>query len=644
MRGLLCQSIVGSLGLALSACASDPQDQRDPVVERETGASTDQVSEPSPADCVGLPAQIGEPPNTPKVELPGPVHALVARDHLAFACGGTEADSGYLAALTTNGAGQPQLAQTRRLQAPCVGLVLGAQGLAILLSGGRVLWLPEGQAQLDRPGFVTQTSAVHGPSARVWRGAWSAQPASLYLAAGVDGVLRLDVTDAGLVQAQSFALDEIQDARDVLVSGEQLLVADAAQGLLVFELQDQALHARWRDSSYMSHPGTQRIVSLTPTQVAIAAGYAGSYVVDTTEFEALRHERYAGPVFDVAAGEGGAFALTASRLYQDQELQSQRFPELLEQAGFQALAPGPEGSLWVATGSCVEYWPKLQATRAARVVPLLGFGTALHGVSGNATAEITFEVHGEGELWVQRPNALAGSGLRIEALSWPTQTPSCEEHSRFEAGQRFSVRLLASNPEKLAKTVPFRLRSSDPQHGDLGLEVDLDAPRPRDRVGGSLPSTPLVTPSGQLRPIQGFGVWNWLEFVPAQALDSADVLARLRVLAKLVKAQRRNGQRGLAACVVVGGQYPQLEPLIWAELERLREMGLDFYFDERFAMHRSFSRLPNGRLYPLRVLVDPQRKIRYLDQNLGSATATAKFRELKDLVRVSTSDPEGVRP
>lgn len=538
-----------------------------------------------------------------------------------------------MAALSGIGPDAPILIEQRSLDQPCRGLVLDATGIFVLLDEGRVFWLPEGQTQLSSSGVMVQTSAQISAGQR-WRGAWSKDRGSLYLAAGAQGVLRLHVHEALLVQDFGFVGPELQDARDLIVQGDALVVADPHQGILVWDLEGSRVSAQWRDLSYFDRPGTQRVIALSKDRLAVAAGHAGTYVLSYSEqaprpLEPLRHTLLEEPAFDVEKSAAGSFTLTASRLYEDQNLLHQSFPELIEQEGFESLAAGPQGGLWLARGAHVELWPEPQVKRGPRLLPLLGYGTALHGVSGNATGVMTFEVRGEEALWVQRPQALAGSGLVIEAMAWPEQVPSCLDYSRFEPNERFSLRVRASNPEKVAKTIPFFLRSNDPMHGELAFNVDLDTPRPRDRLGGTLDRPALVTPTGQLRPIPRAETWGWLEFVPSLSLASSQTLQGLHALAELVQRERRNGRQDLVVSVVVGGRYPRLEPLLWSELGRLEDLGLRFYFDERFAMHRSFAHLPNGRLYPLRVLVGAQSKIRYYDQHLGNATAMARYRELK---------------
>lgn len=623
------------LALIVSACPSGPEDTAQPVEERDTGVSSGELPPDPKADCVGLDPSIGQPIERLGVELDGEIRGLVARNEMAWACGRTEAGTGFVASVTRQVSGEPKVVEERSLDAPCLGLVLGPKGLAVLQADGQVLWLPEGQAQLRSFAAAIQTKVIDLPEPQVWRGAWSAEQGALFLAGGRHGVLRFALQDSMLVPDDGFAGPKLGQADDVAVLGDRLIVADASLGLLVWNLQDAKLDVEWRDSAYFGRPGTQRIALLPESKrLVVAAGHAGAYLLNyqlgesSGTLEMAGHSLYEEPVFDVGAKGSDSLVLTASRLYENQELLRQSFPDLVEQAGFVAMADGPGRSLWLGAGRVLEFWAEPSALGGASLIPLLGFGTALHGVSGNATSELTFEVQGEGALWVQRPEPPSGSGLVIEPLSWPMQAPSCLEHSRFEAGQRFSLRVKASNPEKLAKTVPFRLRSNDAWHAQLDINVDLDTPRPRDRVGGTLPRTPLVMPSGFSRSIRGAGSWNWLEFVPSQSLDTPQVLERLYALAQLVQTERRNGRLKLVASVIIGGRYPELSPFVWADLERLGPLGVEFYFDERFAMHRSFARLPNGRLYPLRVLVDPESKIRYLDQHLGSATAVARYREL----------------
>lgn len=635
MRSFVGRTFIACLGLAVSACQDSPEHEADPVVERDTGSANETKPDEAAPDCVGLPEGIGSSEQAPRVELPGPARALASGQSKTWVCGENRSGGGYVAALGLQDASVPSLLEQRDLDLPCQGMVLGSSGLALLLQGGQVLWLPMGQAKLASFGASTQSSAIQLRSDRPLRGVWSAERESLYLAAGAQGILRLYPKDSVLVQDLGFVGPALEDARDVALLGDALLVADSRHGLTLWDLEASKERAQWRDLAYSDRPGVQRVLVKTGQPVAVAAGHAGRYLLDydpdKKSFELVQHELFAEPVMDVATGPQGLLTLTASRLYEEESLLYQSYPDLAGQEGFESLALGAEQGLWLARASSVEYWAKPEAAKGARLVPLLGFGTALHGVSGNATGELTFEVQGEGGLWVARPEAPEGSGLRVEALGWPTWAPSCAEHSRFEAGERFSLRVRASNPEKLAKTVPFFLRSSDPVHARLQLAVDLDTPRPRERLGGSLPKTPLVNSSGYLRPIQGEGVWNWLEFVPSQQLSSPESLEAFYQLAELVQTERRNGRATLVASVVVGGQYPLLDPVLWAQLERLRDLGLAFYFDERFAMHRSFAHLPNGRLYPLRVLVDRASKIRYLDQQIGSATAMARYRELKFL-------------
>lgn len=632
MRAGVGKSVLVVVTLIASACGPGPEQPANPVTDRDTGAPDNSAPDAPEAECEDLPAGIGEAQLRPRIELPGQARALVARKDKAWACGSTHAGSGFVVSLVTKDGGKsPTQIEQRTLDAPCLGMVLGDTGLALLLDRGRVLWLPVGQAKLKSLGATTQTSAMDLSGAATLRGAWSKEPAALYLAAGHRGVRRLWLRDSILVEDPDFVGPKLQNARDVALLGEQLIVADSGQGLLVWNLKSSKLDAQWTDLSYVDRPGTQRVVSMPEGRLAIAAGHAGTYLLERkgSGLALLDHTLHEEPVFDLGAGAEGVYALTSSRLYERSTLLHQSFPELEGQAGFAALAPGPKRSLWLARGAFVELLEQPAASKHARLVPLLGFGTALHGVLGNATSELTFEVKGEGRLWVQRPESPPGSGLLIEALDWPTQPPSCSEYASFEAGQRFSLRVRASNPEKLAKTVPFRLRSSDPEHPDLGIAVDLDRPGPREGIAGTLPSTPLVRTTGHLAPIQRAGAWNWLEFVSSQRLSAPETLEGLYALVDLVQSQRRNGHLTLVASVVVGGRYPRLEPLLWAELERLRDLGLEFYFDERFAMHRSFAHLPNGRLYPLRVLVDPQSRIRYLDQHQGKATAMAKYRQLR---------------
>lgn len=624
------------LGLLLCACPSVQAPQLEPVVERDTGDPSSSASEVPDAECEGLPSGIGEARRRfPRLELPGQARALVSHQRRAWACGRTDSGAGFLVSMGIRSSGSPRQIEARSLASPCQGLVLAASGLALLLDAGQVLWLPNGQAELRGEGSLIQTSAQTLPPARPWRGAWSGEDASIYLAAGPQGVLRFQVVEDALIQDPDFAIPELQDARDVALRGTELIVADAAQGVFVWNLEQSKLQASWRDLDYLDGPGTQRVVAISQERLAVAAGHAGSYLLELSStqnpsgFEVIRHAKDAAPAFDVGVREDRLFTLTASRLYEEQTLLGQSFPELEGEGGFEALALGPEQSLWLAREGFVELWNQPSALRGARVQPLLGFGTVLQGVTGNATSELSFEVQGTQPLWVQRPEAERGSGVSVEALDWPSQAPSCFAHARFEPGERFSLRVRASNPEKLPKTVRLHLRSNDAVHADLAIPIDVDPPRPRERVGGRLPDTALMSFEGPRRRVQRPDVWNWLEFLPSQRLSSPDTLAGLSALADLVQQERRNGRRTLVVSVVVGGPYPVLAPLRWAELERLRGRGLEFYFDERFAMHRSVAHLPNGRLYPLRVLVDPTTKIRYLDQHLGSATATARYRELR---------------
>lgn len=623
------------LAMAATACPQASLDNADPVVERETGGADSSQPEPPEPSCEGMPAEIGKQRRPRRVVVPGHALALVSHQDKAWACGRTHTGRGFLAALAVDAFGTPTLAQQRMLDAPCHGLVLGESGIFALLDAGRVFWLGSGQAQLTGSGETVQTSITKLPAGQRWRGAWSADRGSLYLAGGEQGVVKLHFKDTALVQDFGFVGPKSQDVRDLVVRDGALVVADPKQGITVWSLDESKTRAHWRDLSYFDRPGTQRVVALGNERWAVASGHAGSYVLSyggdsgSKTLEVVGHEILEEPAFDVAKSAGGYFSLTASRLYENQNLLYQGFPELAEQAGFESLAAGPERQLWLARGSAVELWPKPRVFGGPRVVPLLGYGTAIHGVSGNATGEMTFEVKGKGALWVKRPQALAGSGLVIEAISWPTQAPSCLEYSRFESNDRFSLRVRANNPEKLAKTVPFFLRSNDPLHGELALSVDLDSPRPRDRLGSALRRPALVTLNGHLRSIQNTESWTWLEFVASHRLADSETIEGLHTLANLVQVERRNGRASLTVSVVVGGRYPRIEPLLWSELARLQDLGLNFYFDERFSMHRSFAHLPNGRLYPLRVLVSPASKIRYYDQQLGSATAMGRYRELK---------------
>lgn len=633
MRAFFARTLLACLGLGAGACQEGSEHQDDPVLERDTGTSSSSKPDLPEPDCVGLPEGIGTESSVPRRKLPGPARAIVSARDKAWVCGQSESGGGFVVALGLKDAKRLRILEQRSLDFPCQGLVLGNSGLALLLEQGRVLWLPKGQAKLSSFGATTQSSALDLPPGLPWRGVWSAERESLYLAAGKYGVLRLYLEDAVLVQDFAFVGPELQDARDLALLGSDLIVADSRSGLLAWDLERSELVAQWRDPDYFNRPGAQRVLAGPENRLQLAAGHTGYYRLDyrpeRSEFVLVDHQRFAEPTLDLGESSLGGLALTASRLYRENELLYQSFPELSGQSGFEALAAGSGESLWLARAGFVEYWEKAPLSKGARLVPLLGYGSALHGVSGNATSELTFEVRGEGELWVARPEAPSGSGLLLETLAWPTWAPSCAEHARFEAGERFSLRVRARNPEKLAKTVSFALRSSDSVHGKMEIAVDLDTPRPRDRVGRTLDRRTLVDFNGYLRPVRGDGAWNWLEFVSSQQLSSPDCVEGLYQLAELVQAERRNGKANLIASVVVGGRYPQLDSLFWVQLERLRDLGLEFYFDERFAMHRNFAHLPNGRLYPLRVLVDPESKIRYLDQHLGGATAMAKFREFK---------------
>lgn len=630
MHRLASLRVLFALGLAVSACkdraTDDPQT---PLPEQSSTTQAPLGTGSSTLSCQGVPAHLGQLKRSPFVQVPGTVRAMTSQGSRLWVCGETQNDQGFVALLEAPNADHPTILGQKLLDRPCQGLLLHEQGVALWLREGHVGWLPGGT--LDT---TLQTSTISGwPRGfdATWpiASTWSSTDQRIYVAAGEKGLRRLSIQGNRLIQDQGFKSPGVY-ARDLIEQNGRMVIADPTRGVVVWDPKTSALVSSWRDQENSGLPGAHRLVA-TASGVAVAAGAAGSYQLQWDEpsrsFARRSSFRPKEPTQDILEMGAHQLSLHGSRVFDRDTLIAQSFPGLPGHRVFQRIAKADEKHVWIAREDRLEYRSLEPIGDAPRLVPLVGFGSVSGASASAPTHELAFVVQGHGKLWVEAPKISRGQGLALELEGWPAQVPGCPGMYQVDAGTRLAIRLRITEPEALNSSAEVSLRTSAPRHGELKIDVDINAASAPDMVGQAMPAFVGTRLSdGQSGLVSSQAPWTWIEFLPSSELGSPRATQIMEQLGRWAEEEKRNGKFVLRVRVVLGGPLDKLDPSMIGDVGL---NGVELYLDERYALHRRFARLPNERFYPLRLLLDGAGKVVYLDQNLGLASASARFKELK---------------
>lgn len=557
---------------------------------------------------------------------------------MLWACGGTPAGKGYVALIRGGSTGAPKVEKTRLLDEVCRGLTLHDQGLALWLEGWQAMWISDPERSLRAPASVTQISLRPSPGsfADQWpiRGVWSAEQRRFYLAAGERGVVALTLGEQGLSEVVRRETPTCF-ARDVAITPAGVAIADPKRGVLLWDPRTETTVGSWVDPKHAQFSGVQRLGTLDQG-LWVAAGWTGLYRLgwgsesSPTDLGHTLHQRSVEPVFDFAVTQEGVVSISATRVYLNGETRHQVFPALAGHTPLRSIAPAGGARFWLAKGHEVELWESAHQSKRARLVPQNVHASLVRGSPSLTGDALSFVVRGDADLWVKAPKSLQREGVSQKLGGWPRPEPGCGAHYRFAPGSHFWIHLEASELAESSHSMTLTLGSSDPEHGSLPFAVDIDPPSLAEMLERPMPNLSLVHAydglHGRLR-VQG--KWHWIELMHRDQVHRQEARMVVRELAELIKGERRNGRFKLALSVVIGGRLFEETSPDFPSLGLAADSGVDLYFDERFSLNRFFRNTPNGRYYPLRMLVSPEGKIVYFDQHQGLANAVGEYRKRK---------------
>lgn len=626
---------VAATAVGCSPLPEDPQSQKDEEASAPKKAPKSEKS--ARASCEGAPLPLGRSGQRPSLKFPGPISALAQLRDSLWVCSLAPRDQGYLAEVRRDNQGQYRILRSLTLKSPCRGLSPAQGGLAIWLRGWDALWYSADRLKngLESPQYLSLGSISPSQFDPEWtiRAQWVPEQQAFYVAAGGRGLIRLEKKEDKLEFDRSFVGPK-QFARDLAQLGSALIVADPQAGLVAWSPSEQVELGRWHDTSRKGPTWVQR-VSVQGQKLAVAAGPAGAYLLsaklqpDGLSFGLLEREQFNESLHLSAWSDKDPWWASSGRLWDSQGKSQRRLPGMHGRGVLRAISPGRSGGLWVAQGDRIEYFDKLHPDSQISIIPQSSF-SAVHEQS---SGEFPFLVRGEGSLWVQAPKIRGGEGLSLELENWPEHVAGCPDLYHFKHSARVTVRVLSGEEGEVPSQAQLRLRSSDPELGELRLDIVRDSPSSAQLIGRALPNLDLARWSdGTPGPRARVGQWQWLEYMNIDDLGTPSSNQRIESLRELLRSQARNGAFRLRVSVIVGGGRDRVNASTLNRLASQSELlsGLDFYFDERYDGHRVVPRTRNGRFYPLRVLVDPQGKIRYIDQNPGLATATGHFLTLRE--------------